>query len=581
MNRRLALSYILPNHPLMGKERPGCMNWGRIPCERKLRLRMWSLLCGVVLLGAYTPVSASAESQVEVKPPNIVFVLTDDQRYDEMGFLNATLETPHMDALAAQGVHFKNAFVTTSLCSPSRASILTGQMMHNHGVIDNNRPLSPGLELFPARLQAAGYQTAFVGKWHMGGAVADPRPEFDHWVSFAGQGNYYPRDLFGRPSQLNVNGETVPQQGYITDELTDYALEFLAQRDPDKPFLLYLSHKAVHASFEPAERHREQYAHASIKLGKPPSPDADVPMWVRNQRNSWHGSEFPYHDDLPLQEFKREYHRTLSAVDDSLGRIREWLALQGLEQNTIVILMGDNGFMFGEHGLIDKRNAYEESMRVPLIVAAPGRYQPDQTVASMVANIDIAPTLLALAGVPKPDHYDGMSFAHLPDKVGSGGSTEPEASSWRQQLVYEYYWEFNYPQTPTVFALRTDRYKYIQYHGVWDTEELFDLTSDPREQRNLIDDPDLLSVKVSMRKDLHAALQNSQGEHVIPFGYKFNQGAVFRHSERSGAAPYPQKWLREADADDRLEHIVPDSPAKPQQLKRLKQAIETRDNSEN
>ncbi|MEM7019701.1 MAG: sulfatase [Pseudomonadota bacterium] len=371
----------------------------------------FTLLCGVLLMSAF---NANATQNKPTKLPNFIFILTDDQRYDEMGFMNPVLNTPHMDEMAEQGVHFRNAFVTTSLCSPSRASILTGQMMHNHGVVDNNRPLPPGLELFPVHLRSAGYQTAFVGKWHMGGQISEPRPEFDFWVSFPGQGNYYPRTLFGQPSMLNVNGKNVPQKGYITDELTDYAMGFLNNRDADKPFMMYLSHKAVHATFQPAERHTEQYSDAEIKLGKAPPTEADVPMWVRNQRNSWHGDEFPYHNELPLAEFKRQYHRTLSAVDDSIGQLHQWLRDNDLEQNTIVILMGDNGFMFGEHGLIDKRNAYEESMRIPLLMTAPGHFAPGQVVEQMVANIDIAPTLLALAGLEKPAHYDGMSFAHLP-----------------------------------------------------------------------------------------------------------------------------------------------------------------------
>lgn len=499
--------------------------------------------------------------------PNIIFILTDDQRYDEVGFLKPVLETPHMDDLAAQGVYFKNAFVTTALCSPSRASILTGQMMHNHGVVDNNRPLPKRLELFPERLQLAGYETAFVGKWHMGGEISEARPEFDYWVSFPGQGTYYPNNAFGRATMLTVNNEEVPQKGYITDELTDYSLEFLNNRDSARPFFLYLSHKAVHATFEPAERHADQYAGKTISLGEAPAPGADVPMWVRNQRNSWHGDEFPYHSDLPLAEFKREYHRTLTAVDDSIGRLTNWLEEQGLRENTVIILMGDNGFLFGEHGLIDKRNAYEESMRVPLLVSAPGRYAAGQTEASIVANIDIAPTLLALAGVQAPEHYDGASFAHLPSGTGKKISYPGSQDVWRDTLTYEYYWEFNYPQTPTTFAIRTDRYKYIQYHGVWDTEELFDLSKDPREASNLIEDPEYLAVKVELRKALYKSLTDRRGVNAIPYSEKFNQGAVFRHADRSQAAEYPEKWLRRGKAPDRWEHILPDGPQKAERLK--------------
>ncbi|MEE4283421.1 MAG: sulfatase [Pseudomonadales bacterium] len=527
-------------------------------------------ICWIVLLLALTsPLCVQADQ------PNIVFILTDDQRYDEMGFLNPILQTPNIDALAAEGVHFSNAFVTTSLCSPSRASILTGQMMHNHGVVDNNRPLPEGLELFPARLQGAGYQTAFIGKWHMGGSSSEPRPEFDYWASFPGQGTYYPQNAFGGVTMLNVNGKQVAQQGYITDELTDYLVDFLENRDTAKPFFAYLSHKAVHAMFEPAERHRDQYSDADIKLGKPPAADADVPLWVLNQRNSWHGSEFPYHSELPLEEFKRQYHRTLTAVDDSIGRVRQWLEDNALADNTVVILMGDNGFMFGEHGLIDKRNAYEESMRVPLLVAAPGRFTAGQQIEQMVANIDIAPTILSLAGLAPPSHYDGMSFAELPTTTEKQ-SNPRQQTPWRDALTYEYYWEFNYPQTPTVFAIRTDRYKYVQYHGVWDTEELFDLASDPGEETNLIEDPDLLAVKVELRQQLYASLTDRQGRNTVPYTQKYNQGAVFRHADRSEAAEYPGKWLRRKGADDRWEHIIPDGPAKADRLKIVNEALKER-----
>ena len=521
-----------------------------------------------VLLACVAICSAQATTRL-----NVIYILTDDQRYDEVGFLNPVLETPNMDALAREGVHFANAFVTTSLCSPSRASILTGQMMHNHGVVDNNRPLPKGLELFPRRLQEAGYQTAFIGKWHMGGEDSEPRPEFDYWVSFPGQGNYYPTTALGLPSKLNVNGEVVPQKGYITDELTDYAIDFLNGRDRGKPFFLYLSHKAVHATFKPAARHAKQYADAEIRLGEPnEAAGADAPMWVKNQQNSWHGRDFPYHSELPLADFKRQYHRTLSAVDESLGRLRRWLADAGLAENTAVVLMGDNGFMFGEHGLIDKRNAYEESIRVPLLAVAPG-FPAGHVVTEMVANIDIAPTVLELAGVDAPEHYDGASFVHL---AAGASVAQGNVDGWRDELTYEYYWEFNYPQTPTVFALRTDRYKYIQYHGVWDTEELFDLREDPREFKNLIEDSKLLDVKVDMRKRLYASLTDREGDNAIPYSAKFNQGAVFRHADRSQAAEFPEKWLREARADDRWEHVIPDGPEKATQLKIVNEALKDR-----
>jgi len=519
-------------------------------------------ICGSIAAMLFLALTSPAlvQAQMErVRGMNLVFILTDDQRYDALGFMNPVLETPHMDRLAAEGVHFKNAFVTTSLCSPSRASILTGQYMHNHGVVDNNSGIAEGTVFFPQFLQQAGYQTAFFGKWHMGETESssaksdDPQPGFDHWLSFAGQGNYLPVKRNGKVNQLNLNGKHVPQRGYITDELTDYTLEWLNQgRDESKPFFIYLSHKAVHAEFTPPERYKEIYADAEFPE---PASQADTeenyrgkPMWVKNQRNSWHGVDFPYHASLDVQEVLRQYHRTLTAVDDSIGRITEWLEQNGLADNTVVMLMGDNGFMFGEHGLIDKRNAYEESMRVPMLAYIPGLDQPGRVVEEMTAGIDIGPTMLDIAGVKEmPEQFEGQSL--LPLALGK----KPE--NWRSDLLYEYYWEFNYPMTPTTFALRGDRFKLIQYHGIWDLEELYDLQNDPREMNNLIDDPEYLEVRVRMRKELHRRLANNRGEHVIPYTEKWGPGAHSRNRDGSGAAPYPENWLK-SEGDEGLRDFM-------------------------
>ena len=492
---------------------------------------------------------------------NIIFVLTDDQRYDELGFVNPVIDTPNMDRLAAEGVHFENAFVTTSLCSPSRASILTGQYMHNHGVVDNNQPPREEAVFFPQYLQQAGYATAYIGKWHMGDRASrsfradDPQPGFDHWVSFAGQGHYYPVIVDGAANQLNVNGESVDQQGYITDELTDYALDWLDERNDDEPFFLYLSHKAVHANFSPAERHREQYSDRRIPV---PASQADTdenyrgkPLWVKNQRNSWHGVDFPYHSGrFDVQAYKLQYHRTLSAVDESLGRLFSWLEQSGEADRTIVMFMSDNGFLFGEHGLIDKRNAYEESMRIPLLARGPG-LPANAVVSDVVANIDIAPTMLDIAGVPAREDMDGRSFYPL--------ARGEAVDDWRDELLYEYYWEFNFPSTPTTFALRTGDYKFIQYHGIWDTDELYDLRSDPGEMRNLIHDPAYLPVVARFRERLYGHLENRLGAHTIPYTKKYSTGAVFRHRDRSRAAEFPDEWLRTGDEGDLRDFTRPDA----------------------
>lgn len=508
--------------------------------------------------------TASACAQQEAEKPNIIYILTDDQRYDELGILNPLLETPNMDAIASEGIHFRNAFVTTALCSPSRATILTGQYANTHGVVDNNAPIREGTIFFPSYLQDAGYKTGFFGKWHMGGEGDDPKPGFDKWVSFAGQGNYYPITESGDVAILNVDGEHVEQKGYITDELTDYVIEWLDTINHEEPFFLYFSHKAVHANFEPAERHKNQYDGKHVKL---PDNMADTPenykgkpRWVKDQRSSWHGVDFPYHSTLDVGQYKMEYHRTLSAVDDSIGRVQKWLEENGLAENTIIMLMGDNGFMFGEHGLIDKRNAYEESMRVPLIAIGPG-FEGGKVVNEVVANLDIAPTILDIAGIDSPDHFQGRSFR----KLANG---EPMTEPWNNEFAYEYFWEYNFPQTPTTFAVRTDKYKLIQYHGVWDREELYDIVNDPQEMTNLADDPALLETKVYLRKRLYALSANTHGEHVVPYTERKSIGSTYRHVDDIEAADFPKEWLRTGDEVDLNQGHIPDSPEKFENLRR-------------
>jgi N-acetylglucosamine-6-sulfatase len=472
------------------------------------------------------------------KPRNVIFILVDDLRYNAFSFMgHPFLKTPHIDALARGGVHYKNAFVTTALCSPSRASVLTGLYAHNHKVVDNNDRPPPGTVFFPQYLQKAGCQTAFIGKWHMGGESDDPQPGFDHWVSFRGQGNYYSP---GPRWTLNVDGKRVPQKGYITDELTDCAIEWLNDRKSDRPFFLYLSHKAVHAPFNPPPRHKGRYKNVEVRepetQADTPENDADKPMWVKNQRNSWHGVDFPYHSGLDVKQYYREYCETLLAVDESVGRVMDWLKQNNLNRETAVFFMGDNGFMFGEHGLIDKRNAYEESIRVPLIVHCPELFKPG-TVDALVANIDIAPTILELSGLKAPDVIDGRSF------VGLTSGQQPKDQR-RKSLLYEYYWEWNFPHTPTMFALRREDFKLIQYHGIWDTDELYDLKNDPKEKKNLIGDPRQRELVAQMRAELHNVLKNSGGLN-IPLGQKRGDGSNLRNAQGSKAAGFPEQLLRE------------------------------------
>jgi N-acetylglucosamine-6-sulfatase len=470
---------------------------------------------------SFTTILLIASSlHAQQKPMNIIFILADDHRYDAMGFMNKIkgLQTPGMDRMAKEGVHIKNAFVSTSLCSPSRASILTGQYAHTHTVVDNDAPLPADLKFFSQYLQQKKYQTAFMGKWHMGNTDDQPQPGFDYWLSFQGQGVYY-------SPTFNINGKRIkqPEGSYTTDLLTDYAIDWMNKRNKQKPFFLYLSHKGVHAEFQPAKRHEGKYANAPIvcppsmyltvtdsskTFGSITAPQtkvnyADIPQWVRRQRYSWHGVDYMFHGTIPFDNFYHRYLETLQAVDESIERVLNWIKEQKLEENTMVVYMGDNGFSFGEHGLIDKRHAYEESMRVPLLVWAPGMVKPNSVLENVIMNVDLAPTFLEIAGINKPAQMQGYSFVSL---------LKNSSADWqRDKVFYEYYWEAAFPQTPTTFAVRSDRYKYITYNGVWDINELYDLQNDPYEMNNLIRDPKFRKTGLELKNELFKWMKETNG----------------------------------------------------------------------
>ena len=470
--------------------------------------------------------SLRAAQTDKMAQPNIILVLSDDHRYDFMGFMKESpefLETPNMDRIAQQGAHLVNAFVSTSLCSPSRASILTGQYMHHHRIVDNQRPAPKGTVFFPQYLQKAGYQTAFVGKWHMGHEHDSPRPGFDHWVSFKGQGTYF-------DPTLNINNKRQKFQGYTTDILTDQALAWLkGGRDSRQPFFLYLSFKAVHYPFQPGKRHQGCYAEAQVRR---PETMANTernyqtqPHWVRERRYSIHGvdhMETGQYDNDPVPSFDslyRQYCETVHGLDENLGRVLKYLDETGLSKLTLVLYVGDNGFALGEHGFYDKRDAFEESIRVPMLAYAPGTIKPGTKVTQMVQNIDIAPTLLDAAGVrmPKAANMDGRSFLPL---------LHGKSIRWRDHILYEYYWEWNFPATPTVFAIRTERYKYIFYHGLWDHDGFYDLQTDPHELHNLINVPAYRERMEAMKKQLFDELEAGGGLEIPvrrPLGERLDQ----------------------------------------------------------
>lgn len=463
--------------------------------------RFWGVLAaGFLVLGL----------RAGERPPNLILLLSDDHRYDFMSFMEQApdwLETPALDRMAREGAHLVNAFVTTSLCSPSRASILTGQYMHHHHVVDNQRPEPPGIRFFPEYLQAAGYQTAFFGKWHMGHDSDDPRPGWTHWAAFKGQGSY-------EGVTLNINGRHQHFDGYNADVLTDQPLAWLRTRK-DAPFYLQLSFKNVHYPFQPAARHRGRYADRPV-----PRPDTMAnteinyetqPRWVRDRRYGIHGVDHMETSPLDLDPvpdfdaFFRSYCESVHSLDENIGRLLDYLRQSGLAQETIVIYTSDNGFHLGEHGFYDKRDAYETSIRVPMLAWAPGRIRPGTLVEAMVLNIDLAPTFLEAAGVTPPKEaptFDGRSF--WPWLVG-------RRVPWRDHILYEYHWERNFPATPTLFAIRTERYKYVYTHGIWDKDAFYDLATDPKERFNLIRLPAYQERIAAMQKQLFDELEASGG----------------------------------------------------------------------
>ncbi|MDH7601324.1 MAG: sulfatase [Armatimonadota bacterium] len=420
--------------------------------------------------------------------PNFVFILTDDQRFDAMSCAgHPFLKTPNIDRIAREGALFKNAFVTISLCSPSRACFLTGRYAHSHGIKDNRTPMSDDVTTWPRLLQKAGYDTAFIGKWHMD-SQEGPRPGFNRWVSFKGQGSY-------TDPVINVDGVTSKHTGYMTDILTDYAVSWL-KKPRKEPFCLYLCHKAVHGPFTPADRHAHIFDH--IKPQWPVSSQEDLtgkPDWFVKRQQMRRGKQ----TDEEFAEFVRRYYATVVGIDESVGKVLAALDELGVTDNTVIAFAGDNGFFIGEHGMLDKRAAYEESIRIPFVMRYPKLIKPGTTIEQMVLNIDLCPTMLDIAGVQIPGDVHGRSLR----PVLTGG-----AKDWREDFLYEYFYEPAFV-TPTIRAVRTQRWKYVEYPDSEYPSELWDLKNDPHEMTNLIGDPSKADVISDMKKRLERLLRET------------------------------------------------------------------------
>jgi arylsulfatase A-like enzyme len=380
-------------------------------------------------------------------------------------------------------------FVTTSLCSPSRASFLSGLYAHSHGVVNNFTDYPEDLPSYPRRLKDLGYETAYVGKWHMGEDNDERRPGFDYWVTHKGQGKYY-------DTTFNVNGKRKLVEGYYSQRVTEMAVDWLKQ-ERDKPFLLILGHKAPHGPFVPEEKYEHIFDDVDIPYPASGFKLDTKPAWVKERLDTWHGIYGPlygFRKDFPdttpegvdiFGTFVRSYAGTIVSVDDSAGEVYKALDALGELDNTLLVFTSDNSFLLGEHGMIDKRTMHEESIRVPLLVRYPPLIKPKTEIKQQVLNIDLAPSVLDICGAEPFEQVHGRSWKPL-----LGGDTD----NWRTAWYYEYNYEKQFPYTPNVRGVRTDKWKYVHYpHGDGKPDrhkaELYNLEDDPRELNNLIDDP--------------------------------------------------------------------------------------------
>ena len=448
-------------------------------------------LAGLAVAGCAAPTATGGRPiPVQGAPappgsPNLLVIFSDDHRADHLGLTGEIpfLQTPVLDGLATEGVRFDRAYVTTALCSPSRATLLTGQYASRHGVQNNLSAWIPGTPSFFDSLAAAGYRCAYIGKWHMPGDLPD-LPGVERFVTFTveeGQGVY-------RDCPLIVDGVETPRPGtYVSTDLTDYALQWLAESDDSRPFCLVVAHKAVHHEFEPPDDLLGTYDDVAVDL-----PDEAFTYQTLLDRNVWEGTAGR------LQTSYRRYCETLLGMDREIGRLLD--AIDPVADNTVVVYTSDNGYSWGEHVLTGKRWAYDDNIKVPFIVRWPdGVAAPGTVIDEPVLNADIAPTLLDIAGVPIPAAMQGRSIAPL---------LRGEPVEWRDEVFYEYFADFPY-QVPPSQAVRTDRWLYVEYdRGL--APELYDTVADPAQQVNLAEDP----AYAATRQDLSQRLADLRREYA-------------------------------------------------------------------
>jgi N-acetylglucosamine-6-sulfatase len=487
-----------------------------------------------------TPLAGLHAASAAAKP-NVIFIFSDDHAVQAIGAYGARLSefckqqdvTPNIDKLAAQGGYFVNSFCGNSLCSPSRASVLTGLLSHSNGVMHLERPITPGLWTFPLGLHDAGYQTAVFGKWHLAS-----KPDYQTWRISFGQGAYE------NPELENATGkEKFP--GYTTDVVTDLSLAWLKKRDPSKPFFLAVQHKAPHRNWIPPARYATWLEDVAVPEPANLFDDyADRASPARNQkmeidrhmdlagdlkvggrwaddprfaaRNADYAKRKPAGRDLvrwKYQLYLKDYLRCVKAVDDSVGRIIAALAAAGLTENTIVIYSSDQGFYTGEHGWFDKRWIYEESLHMPFVIRWPGVVKPGTRFTEMIQNIDYAPTFMEMTGGKTPAGLHGRSF--VPVLRGEA------PADWRQSIYYHWFSTGGH-MVPVHYGVRTPRHT-LAYFTATNEWELFDLEKDPLQMRSVYADPAYATTVTTLKTEL-TRLRTLYGDTENPTSAKGKKG---------------------------------------------------------
>lgn len=438
--------------------------------------------------------------------PNILFIMTDDHAAHAISAYGSKInKTPHLDKLAGEGIRLDRCFVTNSICTPSRAAILTGKYSHKNGVPVFNR-FDGSQQTVAKLLQASGYHTGMFGKWHLG---SDPTG-FDRWKILPGQGAYHDPVFYTSSTRKK-------ETGYCTDLITDFSIDFLDQRPKDKPFFLMCHQKAPHRNWQPREDKKAKWAKIQVPLPETFDDDyagksdaaREATMRVEDHLTPNDVKEKPPEGlsgrDLKIWKYQRymqDYLACVESVDDNIGRLMDYLDKQGLRDNTLVIYTSDQGFFLGDHGWYDKRFMYEESLRMPFLARWPGKVKPGTTSGDMVLNVDFAPTFLTAAGLPVPADMQGKNA------LGVLAGNTP--AGWRTDMYYRYY---HYPADHRVqphIGVRTLTHKLIHFNKI-DQWELYDLTVDPREKRNLISEPGQ-QAKVAELKSRLMALKKELGD---------------------------------------------------------------------